>query len=264
MGPQTVGAFGCASHRFRRLADSDDVWRSFLHAHWPAFQVLCANRSSKACYAYRIQLTRDAAKRCSDRDHVGLFSEEDADGWMAEEASKYQLIVEMVVGQKVLLACVLDLSYDVENEDICAHIPASCNFCPVALQEFEDGLRVTLTLLRKHDGKCLVVGDRMEFVDRLDDGSVILELGSSPIDRTSDAMLYVLSKHPICNMVLRHRDEHWFMHEAAIEPVHSEDNAFVSGISQISIGLHGVCSLDETGGIPGMVFAVWDELATWA
>ncbi|CAK0893062.1 unnamed protein product [Prorocentrum cordatum] len=124
------------------------------------------------------------------------------------------------------------------------------------------GLRMTLTLIRKGDGKCLVVGDRMDFACRLPDGDVLLGFGSSPVTRPFDETLYVLSKLPVCNLVLRSRTEHWFLHEASFTPVVREEDSLV-GVSRISIGLHGVCDREDNARFPAAVFATWDELAPW-
>merc|ERR1711990_280580 len=107
-------------------------------AHWPASLDMRNDRTCKDCYAYRVQLTRDAAERCRDRDHVGLFDEDiDPDQWLAEQASRYKLMVEMVVGQKVLFASTLDLSYDSDNEEICALVPEACCSPPMSFEKVE-------------------------------------------------------------------------------------------------------------------------------
>merc|ERR1712217_963964 len=120
--------------------------------------------------------------------------------------------------------------------------PTSLHFSPITFEELENDMRMTLTLTRKEDGKCLVIGDRMDFGVRLRDGHVLLGFGSSPIKRTFDETLYVLSKHPICNIVLRNRCEHWFLHEATFAPIFREEDMCLVSISRISIGLDGVCS----------------------
>merc|ERR1712217_520740 len=92
----------------------------------------------------------------------------------------------------------LELIYDTKGGMIGAIVPASCPFPPIAFNEhFENELQMTLTLIRKADGKCLVLGDRMEFGKRLDNDFVLLTRGSSAVKQTAlDEALFVLSKNP--------------------------------------------------------------------
>lgn len=261
MGAGTVGAACCANRRLKVLAESEDVWHHFLSAHFPASHSLCRGRSSRACYAYRVHLAREAAQRDEDRDHIGVFDDGHDDQWLLEEVTRYQLLVEMVVENKVFLCGTFDLCYDPGRLDVCVLIPGGANFS-MTREECESKLRVSLTLLRKEDGKCLVIGDCMEVLI-LDDGKMVGS-GSSPITCSMDKALYVLSQHPICNLCLRDRDEYWFCHEVSALPLYRPADGCVVGVSRISVSLQGVCDLERPDRMfPKVVLATWDELAPW-
>lgn len=266
-GVSTIGASACVSRRWQQVAASEEAWRPLLVAHWPGCQWLPgALVASRATYARRVQLARDARQQEELRDshRPRAFAP------LTEATQKYTVLLELAADGILVGGGCFDLQLNGEGSEAFLSAPVRPNM-PVHRKVSD--LRISITLVRKEDQKLLVIGDCLEIAfANDDDAELCLCFGSSPVTSEVDELFAVLSRDPLMSSALEGSSNLAFRHDIKLIGVTwgSDLGAgrLLQALGGVQLGMHEISDRigrgdDKHDLEPPLILAVWERIATW-
>jgi len=121
--------------------------------------------------------------------------------------------------------------------------------------------RLSATLVRKSDGKMLLLGEDLMAVSTRPRRQIVFQTGTSPVSTDFDRVLQVLSGDPFLALFLQTRDGSCFRHILAFRGPLDEDGR-LKHISSLRLRMQG---LGRVGDEPSAaaILAIWRHLAAW-